>query len=161
MHAGSLPFLHNCLLQNCAQGTTCMQYVAMLRSQRRTQPSVCATLHTSSAYAGSLCFVTYSPASVHLVTRLLASGRQHTFAAGTHPVTQFHTAVGLILYPTLQFTRTHKTFAFVGLSPHDFRNNLYQSLPVIANGAPVMTAEQLHVGTPHEPMAPRPLDTSS
>ena len=119
-------------------------------------------LHTSSTCAEPLCFVTPPPASVHLVTWL--PGRwpsAYPFAASTHPFMHFHTAVGLILYPTLQFTRTHKTFAFVGLSPHDFRNNLYQSLPVIANGAPVMTAEQLHVGTPHEPMVPQPLDTSS
>lgn len=105
------------------------------------------------------CCLMLTPATALLVTLLVLPALRldwHVLAWTLGTV-----VVGLILYPALQFTRTHKTFAFVGLSPHDFRNNLYQSLPVIANGAPVMTAEQLHVGAPHEPMAPQPVDTSS
>ena len=54
----------------------------------------------------------------------------------------------------------------MGVSPHDFQTNLYASLPVVTgsdlnsrpviNGAPVMTADELHVGQAQEPLVATP-----
>ena len=74
--------------------------------------------------------------------------------------------VGLRLYPFLQLARKHEWFEFVGETPHDFQNNLYAALPVttgsalstrpVINGAPVMTADELHVGQAQEPLVATP-----
>ena len=74
--------------------------------------------------------------------------------------------VGLLLYPFLQTAREREWFEFVGVSPHDFQTNLYASLPVVTgsdlnsrpviNGAPVMTADELHVGQAQEPLVATP-----
>lgn len=73
--------------------------------------------------------------------------------------------LGLVLYPMLQLARKHEWFEFAGVSPHEFRTNLYSSLPYvtgtagnrpIVNGAPVMTADELHVGQPSEPLVATP-----
>ena len=69
--------------------------------------------------------------------------------------------LGLVLYPVLQLARKHEWFEFTGVSPHEFRTNLYSNLPYangsagsrpVLNGAPVMTAAELHVGQPSEPL---------
>lgn len=74
--------------------------------------------------------------------------------------------VGLLLYPFLQTARKREWFEFADVSPHDFQTNLYASLPVITgsdmntrpviNGAPVMTADELHVGRAQEPLVAAP-----
>ena len=74
-------------------------------------------------------------------------------------------ALGLILYPLLQLAREREWCEFSGTSPHEFRSNLYTSLPFtngalsgrpVVNGAPVMTADELHVGQPSEPLVATP-----
>lgn len=74
--------------------------------------------------------------------------------------------IGLLLYPFLQMAREREWFEFVGETPHDFQTNLYASLPVVSgsdlntrpviNGAPVMTADELHVGQAQEPLVAAP-----
>lgn len=74
--------------------------------------------------------------------------------------------VGLVLYPFLQLARKREWFEFDDETPHDFQANLYASLPVVSgsdlssrpviNGAPVMTAEELHVGQAQEPLVAPP-----
>ena len=74
--------------------------------------------------------------------------------------------IGLLLYPFLQTARKREWFEFVDVSPHDFQTNLYASLPVVTgsdlntrpviNGAPVMTADELHVGQAQEPLFATP-----
>ena len=70
--------------------------------------------------------------------------------------------IGLLLYPFLQTARKREWFEFAEVSPDDFQTNLYTSLPVatgsdlntrpVINGAPVMTADELHVGQAQEPL---------
>lgn len=74
--------------------------------------------------------------------------------------------IGLLLYPLLQLARKKEWFEFVGETPHDFQANLYAALPVVSgsdlntrpviNGAPVMTADELHVGQAQEPLVATP-----
>ena len=73
--------------------------------------------------------------------------------------------LGLVLYPLLQLARKHEWCEFAGVSPHEFRTNLYSNLPYtngnlgsrpVINGAPVMTADELHVGQPSEPLVATP-----
>ena len=73
--------------------------------------------------------------------------------------------LGLILYPLLQLAREREWCEFSGTSPHEFRTNLYTALPFaggavngrpVINGAPIMTADELHVGQPSEPLVATP-----